>query len=260
MKGFILSFSFFLYLFLFLYSNQSLSQHILPYKLGESFLYNISFAGIKVGDASLKIDSIKNINDKNCYHIIGAGKTTPFFDFFFKVRDTYETFLDTSSILPVKFKRDISEGGFKKKQLYHFNHTDSVVYSEDTLYQIYNSSQDMLSALFFARTFDGKDLKIDDKFIIPIFMDEENYFLEIKYLQKDTINTDFGNVECLVFKPLMQEGRVFENGERMKVWITNDDNHLLLKVETQIWAGKIEAELVDYSNIKFPLNIINIQE
>ncbi len=243
---------------LIIFSNKSLSQQTLPYKLGENFSYNISFAGIKVGDASLRIDSIKNINDKNCYHIIGAGKTTPFFDFFFKVRDTYETFLDTSSILPIKFKRDISEGGFKKKQLYHFNHTDSIVYSEDTLYKIYNSSQDMLSALFFARTFNGNNLKIDDKFIIPIFMDEENYFLEIKYLQKDTLKTDFGDIECLVFKPLMQEGRVFENGERMKVWITNDQNHILLKVETQIWAGKIEAELVDYFNIKYPLNIINI--
>lgn len=241
---------------LIIFSNQSLSQQSLPYKLGENFLYNISFAGIKVGDASLIIDSIINIDDKSCFHIIGAGKTTPFFDIFFKVRDTYETFLDTSSVLPVKFKRDISEGGFTKKQLYDFNHTDSFVYSEDTLYKIHSFSQDMLSALFFARTFNGNDLKIDDKFIIPIFMDEENYFLEIKYLQKDTLKTDFGDIECLVFKPLMQEGRVFENGERMKVWITNDQNHILLKVETQIWAGKIEAELVNYTSIRYPLKSI----
>ena len=111
----------------------------------------------------------------------------------------------------------------------------------------------MLSALFLARTFDDKNLKINDKFIVPIFMDEENYFLEIKYLQKDTLNTDFGNVECLVFKPLMQEGRVFENGEKMKIWISNDKNRLLLKVETQIWAGKIVAMLIDYTNIKYSL-------
>ena len=114
----------------------------------------------------------------------------------------------------------------------------------------------MLSALFLARTFDKRNLKINDKFIIPIFMDEENYFLEINYLQKDTLKTDFGNVECLVFKPLMQEGRVFENGEKMKIWISNDANNLLLKVETQIWAGKIEAKLIDYTNIKYSLNLI----
>lgn len=248
-------FKIFLILLIF-FSYQLSSQQILPYKLGENFTYNISFAGIKVGDASLKINSIKNINDKSCYQIIGTGKTTPFFDFFFKVRDTYETLLDTSSVLPVKFKRDISEGGFKKLQIYEFNHNNNIVNSKDTSYYIYNDSQDMLSALFFARTFNAADLKINDKFFIPIFMDEENYFLEIKYLHKDTLNTNFGFIECLVFKPLMQEGRVFENGEKMKVWISNDENHILLKVETQIWAGKIEAELIDYSNLKFPKKTI----
>jgi len=201
------------------------------------------------------ISSNETINNTNCIHIIGSGKTSPFFDIFFKVRDTYETFLDTTTILPVRFKRDISEGGFKKQQLYDFNHTDSVVYVKDTLYQILKSSQDMLSALFLARTFEVKDLKINDKFIIPIFMDEENYFLEIIYLDKDTLKTDFGYIECLVFKPLMQEGRVFENGEKMKVWISNDKNHLLVKVETLIWAGKIEAKLKSFKNLKYSLKL-----
>lgn len=243
------------FLLLITHSFNCVSQNVLPYKLGENLSYEISFIGIKVGEANLQISSFKKINDKDCYHIIGSGKTSPFFDIFFKVRDTYETFLDTTKILPARFIRDISEGGFKKKQLYDFNHTDSVVYVKDTLYQILKSSQDMLSALFLARTFEAKDLKINDKFIIPIFMDEENYFLEIIYLEKDTLKTDFGNIECLVFKPLMQEGRVFENGEKMKVWISNDKNHLLMKVETLIWAGKIEAKLNDFINIKYSLNV-----
>ena len=244
-------------IFIFIVPFLCLSQNKIPYKKGEVLSYDISFLGVKVGYGDLNISSLVNIDGKSCFHIIGSGRTTPFFDIFFKVRDKYETFLDTSLILPVRFKRDISEGGFKKKQLYNFNHLDSVVYFQDTLHQISDSTQDMLSALFFARTFDGNNLKINDKYIIPIFMDEENYFLEIKYLQKDTLITDFGNIECLVFNPIMQEGRVFENGERMKIWITNDRNHLLLKVETLIWAGKIEADLTNFLNIKYPLKIIS---
>ena len=48
----------------------------------------------------------------------------------------------------------------------------------------------------------------------------------------------------------MQEGRVFEDGEQMKVWITDDFNHLLMKVETKIWAGTIKAILTDYKLLK----------
>ena len=54
----------------------------------------------------------------------------------------------------------------------------------------------------------------------------------------------------------MQEGRVFEDGEEMKIWISDDKNHLLLKVEAKIWAGTIKAVLVDYKELKFPLSII----
>jgi len=87
-------------------------------------------------------------------------------------------------------------------------------------------------------------------------MDEENYFLEVSYLNNEVIETEFGKVDCMVFKPKMQEGRVFEDGEEMKIWISDDKNHLLLKVETKIWAGTIKAVLVDYKELKFPLSII----
>ena len=60
----------------------------------------------------------------------------------------------------------------------------------------------------------------------------------------------------MVFQPKMQEGRVFENGEEMKIWISDDTNHLLVKVEAKIWAGTIKAVLDDYKELKYPLSII----
>ena len=58
----------------------------------------------------------------------------------------------------------------------------------------------------------------------------------------------------MVFKPKMQEGRVFEDGETMRVWISNDRNNLLVKVETEIWAGKIKALLIGCKEVKYPLS------
>ena len=84
-------------------------------------------------------------------------------------------------------------------------------------------------------------------------MDEENYFLEVKYLYDEVLETKFGKIKCMVFQPKMQEGRVFEDGEEMKIWITDDKNKILLKVETKIWAGKIKAMLHSYRNLKHPL-------
>ena len=87
-------------------------------------------------------------------------------------------------------------------------------------------------------------------------MDSENYLLEIKYLSNEIIDTKWGKIDCMVFRPKMQEGRVFEDEEQMKIWITDDANHLLLRVEAKIWAGTIRAVLSGYKKLKYPLSII----
>ena len=230
-------------------------QNEWPYKEGEYSEYNISFNSLKVGSAQLEILEPTQIKNKGAFHIVGKGKTTFFFDLFFKVRDVYETYLDTSRVLPIKFLRDIYEGGYTKKQKYRFKHSEKKVFYEKTQQDIYKNTQDMLSALYFARTFNKDTLNQTTSFFIPIFMDEENYFLEIKYLYNENVSTKFGKINCMVFKPKMQEGRVFEDGEKMKIWISNDKNHLLIKVETKIWTGLIKAILVKYKNLKYPLSI-----
>ena len=244
-----------LFLALFLFPVTIYSQSDLPYKVGEYSAFDISFGGIKVGSAEMKIEKQIKINGVSTFHIVGKGKTASFFDWFFKVRDVYETYLDTSKIRPVKFVRDIHEGGYEKKQQYIFKHSSGKVFWKDTSHVIFPTTQDMLSALFYARTFNKNDLLQKKSFFVPIFMDEENYSLEILYLKDEKVKTNFGEVNCMVFKPKMQEGRVFEDGEEMKIWISDDRNHLLVKVETQIWAGIIKAILVKHQGVKYPLSI-----
>ena len=232
------------------------SQNNFPYKVGEYAAYKVSFGPIWVGYADLEITEITTLNDKPSFHVIGKGKTAPFFDWFFKVRDVYETFIDTSTLLPIEFNRAVNEGGYLINQQYRFSHKDSTVLTQDSSFIIPTNAQDMLSALFYARTFKKENILDGNSFYVPIFMDDENYYLEIKYLQNEIVDTKWGKVDCMVFQPKMQEGRVFEDGEEMKIWISDDANLLLLRVETKVWAGAIKAVLDDYKELKYPLLII----
>ena len=100
----------------FLFPIFTFSQSNLPYNVGEQLFYDIYFGPIKVGDGDMKIERQININKIITFQIIGKGKTAPFFDWFFKVRDVYETYLDISHVRPVKFIRDIREGPYKKRR------------------------------------------------------------------------------------------------------------------------------------------------
>mgnify|MGYP006188127611 FL=1 len=86
------------------------------WQTGESIKYNVYYtlAGVYVngGEANFNIN-LERYNGKPVYHIIGEGKTNSFFDGLFKVRDKYESFIDTNTLQPYKFIRNILEGDFK---------------------------------------------------------------------------------------------------------------------------------------------------
>jgi hypothetical protein len=52
---------------------------------------------------------------------LGPVKSRGAFDWFFKVRDRYETFIDAEAIVPWVFLRRVDEGGYKINQNYVFN-------------------------------------------------------------------------------------------------------------------------------------------
>ena len=228
-----------------------------PYSKGEYLKYKISFGPIVAGYGELSVSDIKKRKGKNLYHMIGKGRTAPFFDWFFKVRDTYETYIDAISNNPVFFNRDVYEGGHVIKQKYNFNHKNKKVDTGEKNYFISDTTQDMLSAYYYARGLDKNEIEKDSVFSINIFMDEEIYILEVKYLYNEIINTNYGKLNCLVFQPKMQKGRVFAAEEKMKVWISDDNNRILVKVETDIWAGKIIAKITEIKNTKYPLKTTN---
>ena len=91
------------------------AQQSLPYNIGEALEYNVTFKGINVGSATLTVEKSIDTSNKEIYQITGKGKTAPFFDIFFKVRDVYKTYLDAQEVRPIRFIRDIYEGGFEKK-------------------------------------------------------------------------------------------------------------------------------------------------
>mgnify|MGYP001156991846 FL=1 len=245
----------FIIVLIFITNNLYSQQNSNPFISGEKYSFDIYFGFIKAGSASLEVfsDTINN-SSKNLL-MIGKGKTAPFFDYFFKVRDEYRTIFDCSELVPIVFDRNISEGRFKLTQRYLFDHSLKKVTTNDTVFRFTNSPQDMLSALFFARTINRNVIELDTIIVIPIFMDNEMFNLEIKYLKTEILRTPFGGIECLVFQPSLQKGRVFEDGESMKIWISNDANKSLIRVETKIWAGTIKAVLKSHEGLQYPLSI-----
>ena len=75
----------------------------------------------------------------------------------------------------------------------------------------------------------------------------------IRYLGKEVIKTKYGKFNAIKFKPLLLKGTIFEGGEHMTVWVTDDDKKIPVLVESPILIGFIRAELHKYEGLRNPM-------
>jgi hypothetical protein len=112
--------------------------------------YSALGAYIGAGEATFTTN-LERYNGKPVYHAVGVGKTYPFFDNFFKVRDRYESYIDTATLNPYKFIRNVEEGGTKIYNNVTFNHTAGTAVSTNGVFKTPNCIQDVVSSIYYAR-------------------------------------------------------------------------------------------------------------
>ena len=87
-----------------------------------------------------------------------------------------------------------------------------------------------------------------------MFLDNEVYSLYIRYLGKETVKTRYGKFNAIKFKPLLVKGTIFSGGEKMEVWVSDDGNHIPLRIESPITVGSIKVDMMQYRNLRYPLS------
>jgi Protein of unknown function (DUF3108) len=197
---------------------------------------------------------LERYNGKAVYHLVGTGSTYSFFDGFFKVRDRYESYVDTMNLLPYKFVRNIDEGGYKKYNNVTFNHTANTAVTTNGVFKVTDCIQDVVSMVYYCRNINFEKYKVNDKIMFDMFLDDEVFHMYIRYMGKEKIKTRYGKFNAIKIKPLLIKGTIFEGGEKMTAWLSDDPNHLLLRAESPIAVGSIKVDMMGYKNLRHPLS------
>ena len=229
------------------------------FKEGEVLTYRLHYGIMDAGVAVLEVKpAVMEISGRKVYHIVGNGFSKGTFDWFFKVRDRYETFIDKDALVPWMFVRRVDEGGVKFSQDYVFNHyTKKVDVGGGEKFDVPTGIQDMLSAFYAARNVDFTNAKEGDVFSINSFIDKELWPLKIKFVGKETIETAIGKYSCLKFRPIVQKGRVFKSEEDLNIWITDDKNHVPLRAQAKILIGSVKMDIMAASNLANETSKVN---
>jgi hypothetical protein len=226
------------------------------FQAGEKLRYRISYGFMDAGEAVLEVNTTtKKGGERELLHVKGTGKTLGGFNSFFKVVDTYESYIDKKGIFPWQFVRRVNEGGYKISQDYAFNQDKAKVNNgAGKEFQTPVGIQDMISSFYYARTLNFKNIKKNDTFEFKTFMDDETFNLKIKYVGDEVIHIRTGKFNCMKFVPVIQTGRLFQHESDVNFWITNDENRIPILVKAKIPVGVIKMHLVEWSGLKNELS------
>lgn len=232
------------------------------FQRGEELKYRVYYESLltgklTAGELEMKIEKdVRQIAGRNTMHIVADGRTRGAFNFFFKVRDRYETFLDEEAIVPWLFIRRVNEGGYIINQDVVFNNYNNTTQFKDLKRNKTNTSpippytQDILSAIYYARTFDVSNAKIGDSYPISFTLDDTVFVTKIIYEGKENIKTSIGTFECYKIKPMVLVGNVFKDPYPMMLWVTADENKIPVFAQSTILVGSVNMELISYKGAR----------
>ncbi len=214
--------------------------------------YNSRLTGnIYAGEASLEILPHSNtVEGRNTMHIVGIANTTGLFNLFFKVQNRYDSYIDEQSMSPYRFTRNIREGRYRRNDDVIFDHNRKMAFSSRDTTSIPPYVQDIISALYFARTFSMDSVEVGDAFYVDFFLSDSVYVTRILFEGYEQVRTGLGTFNTMKFKPQVQEGTVFDQPYPMTLWISDDENKIPILVESGLVVGSVRLELVQFAGLK----------
>lgn len=249
-----------LYIFIFLtgITTSLNAQTEQAYKKGEWIQFRVHYGIINAGYATMEVEE-KTINNQKLQHVIGKGWSTGMLSWVFPVEDRYESFINPKTGYPVRAIRKVKEGKHTKNVELIFE-KDSVLTIDHKRNKQERAAaknvQDMIAAFYYLRNNTTDNLKVAEHVEIDMFFDGKKFPFKLVKLGEEKIDTKFGKIKCIKFRPLVQSGRVFKAKESLTLWITADKNKIPVRIQADLAVGALKADIDQYKGLSHPLNIV----
>jgi hypothetical protein len=203
------------------------------------------------------------VNNKVCSRATCVGRSSGSFDLMLRIRDSWTTYIDTTSKASQRSLRHIEEGKYRLDETVQFNYEEKKALVDwqnrdkkkgHEEYAIASPDlQDIISGVYYLRIIDYEKLKVGDIITVNSFFENKLYDLKIRYKGKERIKTEFGKINAIKLAPIMPENGLFEGENSIRVWLSDDKNRLPLKVQADMFVGAVEVDLKGYRNLKYPI-------
>jgi len=240
-----------------------------PFQSGEELKFDIHYkyglVMLKAGTANFKVEESDYKNNHSFLSTLDF-KTTAFFDKIFKMRDTLSSYT-TEDLQPLYHIRSVHEGNYHFMEEIFFNefstnHTEVRVRREsqeiirfDTILTALSMCYDILNIIPVLCSLDYSQPEFVHGKTISAFIGREKVTITVRNEGQSVVEKS----ETLKYKTYkisldFSDSNFNESKNAIELWMSDDKNHIPIKIKAKLRIGAAEVYLTSWKNLKYILS------
>lgn len=200
------------------------------------------------------------------YNIYANAKVFSDFKWFYDLDDTYQTWLDRTTLKPLKYSFRLKGNKYRavcdytydwdNNEVTTFFHNLGKPEGVTKVMPLSDRSSDAIALFYRLRSQDLSHLAIGRGNDLEMILDDTVRRITYKFLGREERSVKkLGAFKTLKFSCTIatSSGESFEDGSEFFLWVTDDANKMPIYLESPIKVGSVRVTLTKYQGLKYPL-------
>lgn len=239
-----------------------------PFQDGEKLNYGLIFkwgaVNTEVASAQMNLDAVR-LGGEEAYTTSIRVKSAPFFDVFFKMREHFQSWFRRSDLRPLKFIRDTHEGNYNASNLYLYDWDKKQIHADVTYgstgplqldIPLHECVMDIPALVYYLRTVDFSQLRMNHPYVMTFAIDDDVFNIRVTWRGRERIKLRrLGYyVDAVRFSCSVVSGAMFDGGQELQVWFTDDDLRIPVDVMVPLRVGSFRCWIKGAQGLKHPIS------
>lgn len=251
----------FLFLF-YLHQTPSAQVNQIPFNPEEnlkySLFYSLGIISIPAGEIFFS-SSNKYYNNRSVLCIEVLGKSLKSYEFIYSMNENIKTYADAQTLSPLWCELKMNQKGREYSENMRFEADKNKIYVENKDYnkpikrdscQNKSNTFDFLTAFYYIRSHNFSVLKPGNIIPLRVVSGAEIHNIVVKFICRENVCLpDSRTVKALKVAVGTIPGDIFNKGDEIIIWLSDDDKHVPLQFESKVLIGSVKAVIVNNSSL-----------
>lgn len=238
---------------------RSLEARAWRFPVGERAVYDVSVALGSVrsprplGEARLSVEGRERVGGTTTYRAtLEVEGGVPML---YRMDDRQASWIAPDPIRALRYEERLREGDYRRHRRYRLDQEagrytrydredgDWRRVEEETDVPMPDGALDEVSFLYFVRSL---PLEPGATYRYERFFESDGNPVVLEVLERERVRVPAGRFETVVVRPILQTDGLFGEGGRAKVWVTDDERRIIVKIESTMKVGRVNMHLREY--------------